>query len=111
MDKSIILEWLHKIWNRRKGAIFHKPSILVWYSFQVHQMDAVKDKYRQLTTSVTVIPSGLTSMLKLLYICLNKLFKRNIEFNMDTLDVIQSRSSHKRSKYEDVETITQWFKV
>ena len=32
MDKNGTLEWSDKVWNRRKGAVFHKPSMLVWDS-------------------------------------------------------------------------------
>ena len=62
MDESSTLEWLEKVWNKRKGTAFHKTSMLVWDSFWAHIMDAVKKKCRRLNMTVDIVPGSLRPM-------------------------------------------------
>lgn len=112
MDESGTLEWLEKVWNRRKGAAFRKPSMLVWDSFQAHLTDAVKEKCRQLKTEVAVIPGGLTSLLQPLDVCMNKPFKDRMREKWIQWMASEDKALTKGGnlKKVDIETIAQWVK-
>ncbi|CAM5118802.1 unnamed protein product [Eretmochelys imbricata] len=75
MDESGTIEWLEKVWNKRPGALFKKPAILVWDMFRAHKTDEVKNVAKNMKTTLAVIPEGLTSVLQPLDVCLNKPFK------------------------------------
>ena len=45
MNKIGILEWLDRVWHRRKGSIIDKLLMLERIRFHAHVMDAVKDKW------------------------------------------------------------------
>ena len=76
MDENVIKIWIEKVWARREGGLFRKPGFLVWDSFSAHLVDRVKTSLkRDHNTTTAVIPGGLTSIVQLLDVCLNKPFK------------------------------------
>uniref|UniRef100_A0A8C3IBY8 HTH CENPB-type domain-containing protein n=1 Tax=Chrysemys picta bellii TaxID=8478 RepID=A0A8C3IBY8_CHRPI len=75
MDENGTIEWLEKVWNKRPGAFFKKPAMLVWDMFRAHKTDEVKNVAKNMKTTLAVIPGGLTSVLQPLDVCLNKPFK------------------------------------
>ena len=112
MNESGTLEWLEKVWNKRKDAVFHKLSMLVWDSFRAHITDTVKEKCRQLNTTVPVMLGGLTFILQPLDVCLSKSFKDRLQNKW-----IQWISSKDKTlikggnlKKVDIVTIAQWVK-
>ena len=78
MDECGTLDCLEHTWNRQKGAVFKKPSLLVWDSFQVHLTDQVKEKYRSINTAITLTPGRLTlhsakgNAYGILFVCQNR---------------------------------------
>lgn len=75
MDVDGIKLWIQKVWRSQPGGMVGTRSLLVWDSFQVHLIDPVKRALHRNNTESTVIPGGLTSVIQLLDVCLNKPFK------------------------------------
>ena len=75
MDVDGIKLWIQKVWRSQPGGMVGTRSLLVWDSFQVHLIDPVKRALHRNNTESTVIPGGLTSVVQLLDVCLNKPFK------------------------------------
>ncbi|CAM5099095.1 unnamed protein product [Eretmochelys imbricata] len=75
MDESGTIEGLGKVWNKRPGALFKKPAMLIWDMFRAHKTDEVKNVAKNMKTTLAVIPRGLTSVLQALDVCLIKPFK------------------------------------
>ena len=46
MDEDGTKEWLHKVWNKRPGALLKQRSLLVWDMFRMHVMDSMKRSSR-----------------------------------------------------------------
>lgn len=78
MDEEGVQLWQDQAWNIRLGSLLRQHSMLVWDMFQAHLTEASKEKACELRTSLDVIPGGLTSVLQLRDICLNKLFKEHL---------------------------------
>lgn len=112
MDERGTLGWLEKVWNHRKGAAFKKPSLLVWDSFQAHLTESVKEKCREMNTTVAVIPGGLTSLLQPLDVCLNKPFKDKLRNKWIEWMATEDKAITKGGnvKKVDIETIVHWVK-
>lgn len=72
MDKA--KDWLTSIWAKVGGLSKHR-SLLVWDSFRGHLTQPVKNKLTYLNTVLAIIPSGMTSKLQPLDVCMNKLFR------------------------------------
>ena len=75
MDVDGIKLWIQKVWRSQPGGMVGTRSLLVWDLFQVHLIDPVKQALHRNSTESTVIPGGLTSVVQLLDVCLNKPFK------------------------------------
>ena len=60
---------------RRPGGFANTQSLLFKDSFSAHLTDTVKQQLRENKTATAVIPGGLTSLVQLLDVCLNKPFK------------------------------------
>lgn len=112
MDEDGTLDWIEKTWNRRKGAVFNKPSMLVWDSFKAHLTDKVKDKCREIKTKMAVIPGGLTSMLQPLDVSLNKPFKDRLKSKWIDWMASEDKAVTKGGnlKKVDLVTVAQWVK-
>jgi hypothetical protein len=54
------------------------PSLFVWDSFHGHLGDDTKRTPKEMKTHLTVIPGGLTSVLQMLDVSVNKPFRDNI---------------------------------
>ena len=52
--------------------------MLVYNSFEAHVTDTVKVSFKRKNTDLAVIPGGLTFLLQLLNLSLNKLFKDGV---------------------------------
>lgn len=75
MEKSLVLDFIRKVWCFRPGGLRKTNSILVWDSFKAHLTDKVKKELQDANTNIIVIPGGLTSILQPLDVCINKPFK------------------------------------
>ncbi|CAL1297088.1 unnamed protein product [Larinioides sclopetarius] len=75
MDECGALNWLENTWSQRKGAVFNKPSMLVWDLFKAHLTDEVLEKCHKINVKLAIIPGGLKSTLQPLDVCINKPFK------------------------------------
>lgn len=64
MNESLMLEWIRLVWNRRPGALFQRPNMLVLDSFRGHLTASVKRALCDGKTDLVVIPGGLTSVLQ-----------------------------------------------
>ncbi|XP_077109885.1 uncharacterized protein LOC143766246 isoform X2 [Ranitomeya variabilis] len=79
MDEDETKKWLEDIWNGRPGAALKKkPSLLVWDMYRAHTSDEIKTLAKSSEVTLAVIPSGLTSVLQPLDVCLNKPFKERV---------------------------------
>lgn len=78
MNESLMLEWIRLVWNRRPGALFQRPSMLVLDSYRGHLTADVKRSLSDGKTDLVVIPGGLTSILQPLDVVLNKPFKGRV---------------------------------
>lgn len=80
MDENGTKKWLEEIWNGRPGAALKKKtSLLVWDMFRAHTSDDKKKLAKSSQVTLAVIPGGLTSVLQLLDVCLNKPFKDRVQ--------------------------------
>ena len=75
MDESGVKIWIEKVWRARPGGFANTQSLLVWDSFSAHLTDTVKQQLRENKAATAVLPSGLTSLVQPLDVCLNKPFK------------------------------------
>uniref|UniRef100_A0A674I2H4 DDE-1 domain-containing protein n=1 Tax=Terrapene triunguis TaxID=2587831 RepID=A0A674I2H4_9SAUR len=112
MDESETIEWLEKVWNKRPGALFKKPAMLVWDMFRAHKTDEVKNVAKNMKTTLAVIPGGLTSVLQLLDVCLNKPFKDRLrkmwsEWMCSGMAKLTEGRNHMKP---EINLVAQWIK-
>jgi len=69
MDGEGMKLWLEKVWAKRPGGLFKKPSLLVCDQFKAHVTKRLATK---LKTHLAVIPGGLTSQLQPLDVSVSK---------------------------------------
>ena len=60
------------------SGLERRKSLLVYNSFEAHVTDTVKVSFKRKNTDLAVIPGGLTFLLQLLNLSLNKLFKDGV---------------------------------
>uniref|UniRef100_A0A8C8VPE3 HTH CENPB-type domain-containing protein n=1 Tax=Pelusios castaneus TaxID=367368 RepID=A0A8C8VPE3_9SAUR len=111
MDEEGMQKWLHDVWNARPGAALKKkPSLLVWDMFRAHVTGNIKDEANSLKTTLAVIPSGLTSMLQPLDMCLNKTFKDRVrKMRQDWMLSGEARLTKGGNLMKpDIELIAKW---
>ena len=72
MDEDLMCKWLIEIWTKHTKLL---PSLLVLDSFKGHITDLLYERYKELSTTVSVIPGGCTSVLQPLDVAINKPFK------------------------------------
>ena len=75
MDTEGMKLWIDKVWHARTGAT---KGLLVFDSFEAHMTNRVKRALERENTNLAVIPGGLTSILQLLDVSLNKPFKDGV---------------------------------
>ena len=75
MDNAGCIKWINKVWVCRLGGLSNRRSLLVLDMFKSHLCENVKAELKRINTDLAVIPSGLTSVLQPLDVCLNKPFK------------------------------------
>jgi hypothetical protein len=78
MNAAMVCDWVCKVWGQPPGALLRRPSLLVWDSFRRHFGDDTKRILTEMKTDLAVIPGGLTSVLQLLNVSVNKPFKDNV---------------------------------
>ena len=75
MDKSLIVDWITRVWGNQNGALMAEWSMVILDSFREHTTDEVKTTLQHQKTDLIIIPGRLTSVLQPYDICLNKPFK------------------------------------
>ncbi|CAI9725535.1 pogo transposable element with KRAB domain [Octopus vulgaris] len=76
MDQASMKLWFKKIWSKRPGNLFKKPSTLVLDPFRALITDETKKLGKKKSkTQLAVIPGSLTSQFQSLDITINKPFK------------------------------------
>ena len=75
MDDKGCIKWINKVCERCPGGLLNCKSLLVWDMFKSHLCENIKTTIKRINTDIAVIPSGLTSILQPLDVCLNKPFK------------------------------------
>ena len=78
MDENGVKLWIENIWNRQPGGMQKEHNLLVWNMFWSHIMANSKTCLVRNNTNIAIMPGGLTSVLQLLDISLNKPFKNNV---------------------------------
>ena len=71
--------WIKKAWCKQLSGLGRKKSLLVYDAFEAHIADTLKAALKQeKNTDLAVILGGLTSILQLLDVSLNKSFKDGV---------------------------------
>ena len=81
--------------------------MLVYNSFEAHVTDTVKVSFKRKNTDLAVIPGGLTFLLQLLNLSLNKLFKDGVRKQW-MADGIHEFTDSGRQKKASEELICWW---
>jgi hypothetical protein len=75
MDQALVLDWINRVWQKCPGALLNLCSMLILDSFCGHTTEEVKKILKNRNTDEVIIPGGLTLILQLLDVCINRLFK------------------------------------
>lgn len=107
MCESVMIEWLEKVWQRRKGSFFNSKGLLIMDSMRSHLLDSVKRRCEKLSADIAVIPAGLTKVLQPLDLCVNKCFKAEIRKRWESwmsegLHSYTKSGKMRRASYEEV---------
>lgn len=78
MTSSLMKDWLNIVWNKRPNAR-QQRAMLVLDSFRGHTTDEMKTALKRLNTDLVVIPGGMTSMLQVIDVVVNKPFKDKLK--------------------------------
>jgi hypothetical protein len=75
MDYAVVLDWINRVWQKHSVALLNLPSMHILYSFCGHTAEEVKKILKSRNMDQVIISGGLTSMLHLLDMCINRPFK------------------------------------
>ncbi|KAL1462130.1 hypothetical protein MTO96_027282 [Rhipicephalus appendiculatus] len=75
MSHELVVDWMKTVWAIRPGTLLQRNALLVLDSFRGHLTERVKARLAEARTHLAVIHGGLTSMLQLLDVSIDKLFK------------------------------------
>lgn len=78
MTANLMIDWIRSVWNRRPGALSQQRSLLILDAFKGHLHDSVKKVLRFGHTDLVIIPGGMTSILQILDVVVNKPFKDHL---------------------------------
>jgi hypothetical protein len=78
MTADLMNDWLKNVWNKRPGTVQKMRAMLVLDSFRGHITNEVKRKIKSLKSDLVIIPGGLTSILQVLDVVINKPFKDSL---------------------------------
>lgn len=99
--------WADKIWNKRKNSFFIRKSLLMIDAAPGHRTDDVKDKFKKTGTALAMIPGGLTKILQVLDISVNKSFKSHLrkeweDWMISGVKDFTKSGNIKRVSYEEI---------
>lgn len=77
INENMFNDWINEVWKKRPCSFFNPKSTLILDSAQAHITESVK-KSLQFSTSLVVIPGGMTKLLQPLDISVNRSFKLKI---------------------------------
>lgn len=78
MNEEIMHQWLEEVFRKRKGAFFQPKAVLILDSMRAHLLESVKEKCKKMSTTLAVIPGGLTKVLQPLDLVVNRIFKNSM---------------------------------
>ena len=109
MNSDQMKVWIEKAWRSRIGGLGRR-SLLVYDAFEAHVTDPVKAAFKRENTDLAVIPGGLTSLLQLLDVSLNKPFKDRVrkKWMQWMADGIHEFTATGRQKKPSEELICSW---
>ena len=97
MTKDLMQDWIKEVWNKREH---YDPdpskSLLIFDSARCHLTDEVKKAFQQ-HTKIAVIPGGLTKLLQLLDVGVNKPFKDNLRIGWEQWMSDESSAEYTKS--------------
>lgn len=108
MCEAIMLQWLEEVYRKRKGAFFQPRGLLVLDSMRSHLLASVKEQCsKKLSTTLAVIPGGLTKKLQPLDLSVNAVFKQEMrrlweEWMASGMHSFTKSGRMKRASYEEV---------
>ncbi|KFM71972.1 Pogo transposable element with KRAB, partial [Stegodyphus mimosarum] len=107
MCEIIMHEWLQKVWQCRKGSFFQPKRLLIMDSMHAHLLESVKTRCQNLSTTVAIIPGGLTKILQPLDLSGNKSFKAEVRkrwecWMSEGLHMHTKSGKMRRASYEEV---------
>lgn len=79
MTANLMEDWLKNVWNKRPDAAQQMRAMLVLDSFRGHITNEVKQKIKSLKSDLVIIPGGLTSILQVIDVVINKPFKDSLK--------------------------------
>uniref|UniRef100_K7FJ94 HTH CENPB-type domain-containing protein n=1 Tax=Pelodiscus sinensis TaxID=13735 RepID=K7FJ94_PELSI len=75
IDEALMLNWLQTVWAKQLGGLMRKRSLIVLDAFPCHRMPSIKKRLQQYKTDLAIIPGGMTKMLQLFDVIINKPMK------------------------------------
>ncbi|KFM58944.1 Pogo transposable element with KRAB, partial [Stegodyphus mimosarum] len=107
MCETIMHEWLQKVWQCCKGSFFQPKGLLIMDSMRAYLLESMKTRCQKLSTTVAIIPGGLTKILQPLDLSGNKSFKAQVrkrwEYWMsEGLHTYTKSGKMRRASYEEV---------
>lgn len=105
MCEKMMLQWLDEVWRKRKGAFFQPKSLLILDSMRAHIVESVKQKCQKISTTMAVIPGGMTKILQPLDISINRSFKCEMRKRWErwmSKSLKNTKGKVKRASYEEI---------
>jgi hypothetical protein len=78
MTNELMMDWVKVVWKLRPGTLLNKRGMLVLDSSKGHLTQQIKEEMRKANTDPVVIPGGMTSLLQVLDVVVNKPFKDHL---------------------------------
>lgn len=99
--------WHQRVWMKRRMAFFIRKSLLMLDSAPGHRTDEVKSKFFESGTMMAMIPGGLTKILQVLDMTVNKSFKAHLrrrweEWMVHGYKEYTKSGNLKRASYEEI---------
>lgn len=109
MNEDLMLEYVKSIIRTRvRSSLLQKKAILIMDSHRAHLMESVKEALRKSKTDIAIIPGGMTPLLQMLDVYINKSFKSLIKkeyqewLENEPEDGRTKAGNRKRASYVDV---------
>jgi len=108
MTAKLMQEYRNNVWQLRPPKFFKKPAILIMDAHRAHLVSTVKSAFKQYnSTDVCIIPGGLTSILQMLDVYINRSFKCKLRIKYrnwlsEGLDRFTKSGKRAKAGYDEV---------